>query len=141
MNADKNRRMTNCGGRSSGALAFSSRFQRIFERRRALYHRWILRSIRYFSPPVPLSLFSFLLFLSPSFSHPEHPILSHRSPSPHRTRWLIIARHDTCGNYQRDQRVTTYLYVIVSSAVPTYSCRSPNGNARELAEMPNNYVY
>lgn len=36
MNAGKNRRMTNCGGRSSGALAFSPRFQRIFERRRAV---------------------------------------------------------------------------------------------------------
>lgn len=36
MNAGKNRRMTNCSKRSSGALAFSPRFQRIFERRRAV---------------------------------------------------------------------------------------------------------
>lgn len=36
MNAGKNRRMTNCGGNSSGTFAFSPRFQRIFESCRAI---------------------------------------------------------------------------------------------------------
>jgi len=36
MNAGKNHRMTNCGGSSSGAFAFSPRFQRIFETCRAI---------------------------------------------------------------------------------------------------------
>lgn len=99
MNAGKNRRMTNCSKRSSGALAFSPRFQRIFERRRAvspldspLLQEFLSTRLSLalsLSPSTLSHIHTFSLFLSlsaakhPSSSRKLRPKCIERSSSSH----------------------------------------------------------
>lgn len=108
MNAGKNRRMTNCGGSSSGAFAFSPRFQRIFESR---------RTISPLDSPLLQEFLSLLLFPVPAVlvkhSKLHSPWCTERAPH-RRTRYH--------GNYERPGvnrgKRRRSIAAIVSSIIP-----------------------
>lgn len=116
MNAGKNRRMTNCGGSTSGAFAFSSRFQQIFES---------CRAISPLDSPLLQEFLSLLLFPAPAvlFEHSNCKLHSPRgAPSaPHRrTRYR--------GNYEGPGETT--LDIVLSFHLSSPLTHNENGSIR-----------
>lgn len=107
MNAGKNRRMTNCSKRSSGALAFSPRFQRIFERRRAVSPLDSPLLQEFLSTRLSLALSLSLLLPCHTYTHS----LSFSLFLPPSTQVLLVSYVQSASSAAR-RRTTRYRAVI-----------------------------
>lgn len=127
MNAGKNRRMTNCGGSFSGAFAFSSRFQRIFDS---------CRAISPLDSPLLQEFLSLLLSRAPTVLVKRSSCIRRGAPSaPHRrTRYR--------GNYERPgvNRGKRRRSVVLSFHLSSPLTRSENETIRTVL-LSHTYFY